>query len=379
VPSIRGHLRFWWRATRGAVCDSVEKLREREVEIWGDTENPSKVQVIATMLKDGESRPCATLPQGKSFPKFEQDHPAYALFPFQGNARENKPIGKGTYGIEFELRIRCPANLSADVQSATWAWLNFGGIGARTRRGCGALYCKEAAPQSSSFNDIQEWITRLCRSFGMQRQHIVRDWPSFPDKFLIEEESRKPLEAWSAVIVLLKEFRQGEGIGRNPGQGNRPRRSRWPEPEAIRQATNCRLPKHQRVPAIPDTFFPRAEFGLPIIFHFKDQGDPLDATLVPIEGSERMSSPLILKPLMCNDGNAVSTILQLRTALPEKALLKPNNKAFDVRSPALATYPNSPMGPGKAPNETQPRSPSGSALEAFLAFAQEHGFKEVKA
>src|SRR5262249_52878064 len=41
--SIRGHLRFWWRATRGARCNSVKELRQREGEIWGTPDNPSVI------------------------------------------------------------------------------------------------------------------------------------------------------------------------------------------------------------------------------------------------------------------------------------------------------------------------------------------------
>ncbi len=32
---IRGHLRFWWRATRGASYESEKELRKKEEEIWG--------------------------------------------------------------------------------------------------------------------------------------------------------------------------------------------------------------------------------------------------------------------------------------------------------------------------------------------------------
>ncbi|GIQ67002.1 hypothetical protein PACILC2_55700 [Paenibacillus cisolokensis] len=43
--SIRGHLRFWWRATRGAAFAEVSDLRRREAEIFGDTETPSRVKI----------------------------------------------------------------------------------------------------------------------------------------------------------------------------------------------------------------------------------------------------------------------------------------------------------------------------------------------
>ena len=55
--------------------------------------------------------------------------------------------------------------------------------------------------------------------------------------------------------------------------------------------------------------FVRSEFGLPIIFHFKNSPPP-DATLTP-QGSERMASPLILRPLKCIDGNVVGLAAML--------------------------------------------------------------------
>jgi len=38
VPTIRGRLRFWWRATIGAKYQSIEEMRQREFEIWGGTQ-----------------------------------------------------------------------------------------------------------------------------------------------------------------------------------------------------------------------------------------------------------------------------------------------------------------------------------------------------
>jgi CRISPR-associated protein Cmr1 len=53
-------------------------------------------------------------------------------------------------------------------------------------------------------------------------------------------------------------------------------------------------PQHR--PEHPVAKFPRAAFGMPIIFHFKDNGDPRDGSLQP-ENFERMASPLFLRPL----------------------------------------------------------------------------------
>src|ERR1017187_998242 len=44
VSSIRGNLRYWWRATRGGTFETWDQMREAESAIWGDTEKPSTVK-----------------------------------------------------------------------------------------------------------------------------------------------------------------------------------------------------------------------------------------------------------------------------------------------------------------------------------------------
>jgi CRISPR type III-B/RAMP module RAMP protein Cmr1 len=46
--SVRGHLRFWWRATHGCTSASLEEMRAREGRLWGLASEPSKVTVKVT-------------------------------------------------------------------------------------------------------------------------------------------------------------------------------------------------------------------------------------------------------------------------------------------------------------------------------------------
>ena len=377
--SIRGHLRFWWRATRGTRFNSVLELRKREGEIWGTTENPSKVALEIKLESSGKSYPCAYFPEDKNFPRFEKNHPSYALFPFQGNKRDGIPPASCTSNVSFELKLTYPQDLFQDVNAAVWAWTNFGGIGARTRRGCGTLYCKEFSPKKESLNS---WYRSSLESFGVDLSRS-QDWPTMPDRFFVRDNnSNNVLQGWTDVVGLMQTFRQGQGMGRNPGSSpNRPGRSRWPEPESIRLATSSRSAQHSRMPAIPNDAFPRAELGLPIVFHFKDNGDPKDTELYPvIDGQKktRMSSPLILRPMICKNGEVLQLILKLEATVPNEVVLEkaPGSPTFKkISDPALAKYPNSPMGSPKA--GAPARSSSGSAIEGFLAFAEENGFMEV--
>ena len=119
-------------------------------------------------------------------------------------------------------------------------------------------------------------------------------------------------------IKKLKKFRQH----RRPGaEQRRPGRSYWPEPEFIRRITGMRNPKHAELPN-PVNKFPRAQFGLPIIFKFKDDrtGDPQQTEL---KGNkyDRLTSPLILRPITCKDGTAIGLAMILETPrIPPKGL-----------------------------------------------------------
>ena len=356
-------------------------LSHREGEIWGTTERPSKVALLVEVISSGKKYPCAYFPEDKNFPRFEKNHPPYALFPFQGNKRDGIPPAICTSNASFKMKLIYPQSFSLDVDAAVWAWVNFGGIGARTRRGCGALYCKELSPDRKL---IDSWYKSSLKNFGIELS-CSPDWPALPDRFLVRDNnSNNALQAWTDVVGLMQSFRQSAGVGRNLGSSpNRPGRSRWPEPESIRQAASCRSARHSRMPSIPDDAFPRAEIGLPIVFHFKDQsdGDPKDTELYPVvNGQEktRMSSPLILKPLICRNGEVIQMIMRLKAPMPEKVVLKKatGSPTFSkISDPSLSSYLNSPMGSSKA--GAHPRSPSGSAIEGFLAYAEENGFAKV--
>ena len=207
------------------------------------------------------------------------------------------------------------------------------------------------------------------------------------DKILIGSTVGKPIDQWAEAIEVMRVFRQGAGVGRNPGslgRANMPGRSRWPEPEAIRTLTKSRLPKHQRLAAIPDNAFPRAEFGLPIVFHFKDGQekkerfsefrDPPESELCPV-GSKRMASPVILRPLAFGDGRrSVPLIMRLITKPLTDVELKVRGETIHsagqekIRGRRLADYRSSPM---------SGLTMEGSALEAFVNFAKGDEFEVV--
>lgn len=384
--SIRGHLRFWWRATRGARFNSVETLHQREGEIWGATKNPSSVSIAVKPVKRCDKR------RPNNHYGFDQHGPeAYVLFSAKQN--ENELCKEGvTFLLELwwltherlqelrgkeneeRLKARQPPlpdieNIGPDIAAAVWAWVNFGGIGARTRRGCGALFCEDFAPTST--DGIGEWFKSGCKEYGLGGTIPLVEWPLLTKPPLVRSGASTPLEAWSQAVSLMRDFRQGS-VGRDG-------RSLWPEADSLRAITgegqyrdSVTLP--DPINSESDTAFPRAELGLPIVFHFKDDADsPNNRELYP-KDKTRMASPVILRPLAVGNGTqAVAMVFQLIKSQLEELELKdledpPALNSHNIRRSDLGAYSRSPL----------KRSDSGSALESFIAFAGEKGFKEVE-
>lgn len=393
--SIRGALEFWWRATRGAEFATAKELFERHSDIWGATDRPSAVDIEVHDVQAALQRRCAgyfwdnAARRGQGAWRLRWEAPfansslPYALFPFQGkepsapNALPQKEPAEFIERGSFVLRVSCPKDVLEDAALAVWAWVNFGGLGSRARRGCGALLCKELAPLSA--DNIPMWF----RGKLSHAEAAVREWPTMPRDLHVGAVPLAPLDAWKEVISLMQTFRQGPGVGRNQkNQQNQPGRSRFSEPETIRRVTGTRSRDHGRLVHIPDDAFPRAEFGLPIVFHFlPGKGEPADTVLYPSSAPngnrrERMASPLILKPLALADGKAVPLILRLVTPELNGVDLRrkdggqslPLPRSTVTRDGRLAVYQKSPLA----------GSASGSVIDAFLAFAAGKGLPSVK-
>ena len=258
---------------------------------------------------------------------------------FPLRSEPGKPAGTVRNDVEFTLTIRCPSDQLSEVAAALWAWETFGGIGARTRRGFGALDCVEVDGTVTS----QPQVASVGREIqkGLATHVVAGSWPSDVPHLLqalkLVPDNGKPSadEAWRYLFDSLKKFRQA----RFPDQQGRPYgRSKWPEPDAIRDVTNSSAAKHAQR-RLSFNKYPRAVFGLPIIFQFKDAGigDPDQTSL---EGAEhdRLASPLILRPLACAGGKYVglAAILHAPTLPPNGLQLKGahGHLAVDARSHA---------------------------------------------
>lgn len=273
ATEVRGQLRFFWRAVRGWQAEgSLDRLRELEARIFGSTERSSPLVVFLETEEKGQSKDAFVDQPGKTFPKPQPNvaHP-YLAFPLQRTSQDpkNYPV---QVGVVFRLTLRFPKELREEVEAALWAWETFGGIGARTRRGFGAIAREGSSPPKEA--EIRERLRRYSRPTG---------WPEGVPHLTPGSLVRVVNLSWREVAERYQGFRQDR-----TGQGSRPGKNRWPEPDALRSLLV------QRGPQDPLIKFPRGQFGLPIDFQF-DKILP-KSTLKGAE-AERLASPLLFRPL----------------------------------------------------------------------------------
>lgn len=317
ASAIRGQLRYWWRFLTSHRKDAnvtSEKLFENERAIWGgmgekNSDHSSKIFIRIHGVK------C------KPPKQYEESQAEYALFPAKSETRTNKPA-KHLFeeNIVFKLVITAPESIWPELEEAVRWWMTFGGIGSRTHRGVGSVDVKKID------ENIKEQILP-----------IEKDEAAYFNCKLVFSPTHKPtpIAAWEDAVDKLKNFRQTakpNGIGRNRNNG----RSCWPEADSIREILNSYSLAHS--PIHPARIsFPRAYFGLPIVFKFIDQDDPVETQLFP-EGYERLASPLILKPYRLQNGKYVASALVLPINHIEniKLRLVKNGKNIPVQPNSLS-------------------------------------------
>lgn len=339
-PSIRGHLRFWWRALYAQDYSCADDLYSAEMELWGGPTNKgkrsigrSRVEVRVAVGKTGNAQPADLA-----------DARGYVLFPARSEIRGQPHLLVRLPRTQIRLYLRFPADAEQQVRDSLRAWILFGGYGSRTRRGLGSMTVVSEAERGSWLpqqTDVKKSIGALFgRDIFGSIAAAVTVTPRLAGANLYHSAPMENADkAWTVAAGWLREFRQGyqsKDGARQPGDKKRPSLpsfSNWPEPDKIRHLSLHHLPwahsphRHNDKPT-----WPRAGFGLPIVGRFRQKGredeplrprsmepEPYLITWQSPEGElhDRLASPLIIKPMALADGQFSPIALWLRRSCPD--------------------------------------------------------------
>lgn len=328
--SIRGHLRFWWRALYGGQYASASKLFEAEAQIWGaaakdDQPGAGKVGVRVTNVRwNGQKKTVKDFsPRGS--PAKEGPQAQYLLYPFQEQKNQNLPPAKGYDGVEFTLQVTFAPGVTSEqrqrVENTLKAWIALGGVGARTRRGCGALTVTQEQGKWLPPADPEKrkaWFASLLPP-GPPPQSAHLSLLSGA-RIVCGPPKKDGIDALYDLGSFWARFRKGH-VGSqqySPMSG-----SRW-------QDYRGALLQFQK--RYPDTIALAKPFlGLPIVYQ-KFKNAPYAPTIEAAE-TGRMASPVILKPLALANGQVCPMCVVMWAPMPREVCLKPPDTKVKLTVP----------------------------------------------
>ena len=339
--SVKGMLRFWWR-TMQSIADE-KQLLYKENSIWGgktgdNSEKGNRCQSSVKLSVINQKSEYDIFKPNERNNKFagvcDDSIPAYVLFPIVDKVKEGEEINY-IKTLNFQIQISYPENVEGDVLNSLKLWCLFGGVGARTRRGTGSLYCEQLLAEFTNKKDLKEFID----SFGKDSTELIYPRISGANIAVASETNADTTGLWHGMLTRYGEYRQGRDIGRGHGQGNHPGRSFWPEPDSIREITGAHAATHQ--PNHPDrNWFPRSSFGLPILTEFRSSaGDPRGKIMLEpnIGTGERWPSPVIMKVIKLPSGAIYKVVFVLNQKIPSSLQLKAERKTHTLTDDEMPT------------------------------------------
>ena len=281
AKSIRGELRWWFRAIAGGeLLGDAQKVRELERSVFGGIDAQSRddsssaLRVLAQVIRLNTGRETESLPDirlsevdlakdwNNATPAVEQrlqlhrgkTNPLGSLGygPIVSNRYHRGRIAEGSdLGLTFQWNREPSAEAKLVFDRAFWCWINLGGIGARSRRGYGSLVRLD----DSALRDIEEFKSRALEILSGARAALPAgreaEWTHFTSEAHVYR-SRNAYKSWSEALrfagAWMIAFRRRYGTNSDERTAVRGRDYEWF--------------KHGPPFQVPD----RAGFGLPLPF-----------------------------------------------------------------------------------------------------------------
>lgn len=299
-PSLRGAVRFWFRAGAGLPLASLHK---REIELFGATQPKpfsSPVSLKTGPLTELQSQEWWQRPHGASASQqpylrsLQQQYPGVAYLAFSAREERDKPPRISIQpGARFQIVLRQTHQVEDALRSweaSLWLWCHLGGLGARARRGFGSFWPVDAGSESSARFLFQGRTLEDLRDFLKQgidwAINVLRQTSTAPasDYNVLAKDRAKVFVAtpkegqWRGWEEALNQF----GLRLRDA-----RRASRPNLADVEQFL-----EHRR--ALPS--LDRASFGLPIIYYKPGFHATLSVTDPQQPDAEgRRASPLLVK------------------------------------------------------------------------------------
>lgn len=332
VPSIKGVLRFWWRALqwgKEGIAD-VAALKRKEDALFGsseggqskvllslETQQPPKVIAKGTKLSaTGQANGTGLVGEGARYL-------GYGLMGAFGAKAGQLERACLAAPIEFNVRLLFKRSVVeteiGEVADSLKLLGICGGLGSRSRRGWGSVTLTSIKDDTDKVwrtpKTIEEYQAKIMEIVGSQKNKdagagpVLPEWTAFAaghsKVVLLQDSSNSPLEA---LAKMGKDFVFFRGWGHNGKVLGVPREGNFPYDHDLFE----RIPPRNRNTEHPQ----RIVFGLPQNYGKPEQDQVIPADTGPKDKwLTRRASPLFFHVHQAVDGDAPIGVLTYLPAI----------------------------------------------------------------
>lgn len=350
APSIRGQLRYWYRALLGGLgVTQPNLLFDFESQVFGKEEHGSRVliRVKDIHFAGGRVRKNEELDLGYDKTKKMTRHPGltYLLYSTQlgGNKRPYADVGT-TFTLDvssFDMDGQKWLKLAA---CAIWCWCHFGGLGSRARRGAGNIQVRRIAAENKLLDDLPDLSLESVNDIAALKDHLDSGLKSVRDLACELNGLAKKLPTNGLDFPVLHPKHTDIWIIKDT----------WNDALTAMEQVGDQFQKfrHKRAPDFPSVLdeylskggLPRLErptFGIPLQFRYRSAPDR--KAMVETKNFVRRASPLILRFLRLGNGRILFLLIHLNSLfLPKGEQLKIEDQSKGSKQRAQFVNPPTP-------------------------------------
>lgn len=154
--SLKGILRWWFRFYKGAEISCFRDLREAEGKIWGSQEMASRIKILI---------------ENKNLSSKENENDYYAYLCMNDKNGKYSQIKRKAFkenqkfNVKFQFMPPYSNELEKNLEHTLFFLSNFGGLGARWRRGFGSIIIEGYHIDGSNLEEIKNNLNQKLQSF----------------------------------------------------------------------------------------------------------------------------------------------------------------------------------------------------------------------
>lgn len=205
-PSIKGAMRFWWRAMNGHL--SLKELKKQEAKLFGDSGEHGRSKFVIR-LKDVNKVKTAFISLTPHHREGYCDKNKRACF-YRKEKCMKANLQKGIF-YNFNLCLNCHQSDTMPLESLIKLFLISGGFGKRSRRGFGSVRIDKINDRVSDFDyslcSILDLLNSVEKdSFRMESRRIIRNKPANQEAkypYIKEIEIGRQSSAYEDILIKI--------------------------------------------------------------------------------------------------------------------------------------------------------------------------------